>query len=69
LTKKKEKVAKKKEELTLESFRKFKWEPKWIIKAGIIDTPAIVRLTEPPKKDPIMNMLCYMMTGKDLDDL
>ena len=62
-------TKKKKEELTLESFRKLKWEPKWRMSAGVIDAPAITRMTEVPMKDPIMNMLCYMMTGKDLDDL
>jgi len=69
VTKKKKELAVPRD-LTLESFRKeYKWEPKWIIKAGVIDTPSITRMTEVKMKDPIMNMLCYMMTGKDLDDL
>ncbi len=63
-------MTKKKEDLTLESFKKeYKWEQKWRMSAGLIDTPATTRMTNVPMKDPIMNMLCYMMTGKDLDDL
>jgi len=65
---------KKREDLTLENWSndlKDNMDIVWShrIKAEVIDSPPIVRMTEPPMTDPVMNMLCYMMTGKSLDEL
>lgn len=75
MTKKKEKVHKKKEELPigdliLESFKtEPTWEPKWRLSAQVIDSPTQYRMTKPKMVDPMMNMMCYMMTGKSLEEL
>lgn len=76
MTKKKEKVHKKKEELLpigdliLESFKtEPTWEPKWRLSAQVIDAPTQYRMTKPKMVDPVMNMMCYMMTGKSLEEL
>jgi hypothetical protein len=62
--KKKEKVAKKKEEpsrdLTLESYPRpeIKWEPKYRLTPAVIDSPPIVRMYEPPMhNDVFLNYL------------
>jgi len=68
-------MTKKKEvsrDLAIESFRKPQ-EPYVIadyrLKAQVIDTPTQYRMTKPKMVDPVMNMLCYMMTGKSLEEL
>ncbi len=74
---KKEKVAKKKEEprgLTLDSWNddmKDNMDIVWShrIKAEVIDEPATRRMTKPKMVDPMMNMMCYILTGKSLEEL
>ncbi len=71
MTKKKEELAVGRD-LTIESLKKPE-EPYVVFKhrliPAVIDETATVRMTEPPMTDPVMNMLCFMMTGKSLEEL